>query len=139
MAERVTGQSWEALIQELLFQPLGITSAGFGGTGTPGQLDQPWPHRADGTATPNNGPSVDNPPVMAAAGTVHSTLTDWARYIADQLRGARGGSALLGSEAYWTLHTPPFGGDYALGWGVRERSWGGGHVLTHSGSNTMNY
>ena len=33
----------------------------------------------------------------------------------------------------------PFGGNYALGWIVCERKWGGGKVLTHNGSNTMNY
>jgi hypothetical protein len=37
------------------------------------------------------------------------------------------------------LHTPPFGGDYALGWGVAERDWGGGAVLNHAGDNTMNH
>jgi hypothetical protein len=26
-----------------------------------------------------------------------------------------------------------------LGWIVTERKWGGGKVLTHNGSNTMNY
>jgi hypothetical protein len=33
-----------------VFGPLGLTSAGFGGTGTPGQLDQPWGHHASGNA-----------------------------------------------------------------------------------------
>jgi CubicO group peptidase (beta-lactamase class C family) len=32
----------------------------------------------------------------------------------------------------------PFGGQYALGWGTTRRDWGGGTVLTHTGSNTMN-
>jgi len=54
------------------------------------------------------------------------------------LRGARGQKALLNPAIYEMLQTPPFGGDYALGWGVTERDWGGGKVLTHSGSNTMN-
>jgi hypothetical protein len=45
----------------------------------------------------------------------------------------------LKSDAYQKLYTPPFGGDYALGWSVAERSWGGGKVLNHAGDNTMNY
>jgi CubicO group peptidase (beta-lactamase class C family) len=33
----------------------------------------------------------------------------------------------------------PDGADnrYAMGWGVAERDWAGGRVLTHTGSNTM--
>jgi CubicO group peptidase (beta-lactamase class C family) len=139
MAERVTNQSWEDLITQILFQPLGMSGVGFGGTGTPGQIDQPWPHGADGTPMPTNGPTVDNPPVLGPAGTVHGTLADWAKYGADQLLGARGQRALLQPDTYKKLHTPPFGGDYALGWITVERPWGGGKVLTHVGSNTMNY
>ncbi len=55
------------------------------------------------------------------------------------LRGARGERALLGAETYSKLHTPPFGGDYALGWLVAEREWGGGTVMNHAGCNTMNF
>ena len=32
-----------------------------------------------------------------------------------------------------------FGGDYALGWIVVQRSWGGGKALNHGGDNTMNF
>ena len=37
------------------------------------------------------------------------------------------------------LKEPPFGGSYALGWGIYERDWAGGKVLTHAGSNGMNF
>ena len=47
MAERLTGMSWETLMQERLFVPLGISNAGFGPPGTPGEVDQPWGHRPD--------------------------------------------------------------------------------------------
>ena len=36
MAERVTARSWESLMQERLFAPLGISSADFGAPGVPG-------------------------------------------------------------------------------------------------------
>lgn len=138
IAERAADASWEELISRILFQPLGMESAGFGGVGTPGQIDQPWGHNADGRPVKENGPEVDNPPVLGPAGRVHCTLADWAKFIADQLRGARQEKALLRPEAYRILQTPPFGGDYALGWLSVEREWGGGRVLTHTGSNTMN-
>src|SRR4029453_3966433 len=53
MAERITGQSWEVLMRARLFEPLGLTSAGFGAPGTPGtpgnaeKIDQPRGHRVD--------------------------------------------------------------------------------------------
>jgi CubicO group peptidase (beta-lactamase class C family) len=63
--EKITGKSWEQSMQDEVFGPLGMKSIGFGGTGTPGQLDQPWGHYKDGQPASGNGPSVDNPPVLA--------------------------------------------------------------------------
>ena len=45
---------------------------------------------------------------------------------------------MLQPETYQKLHTPPFGGEYALGWLVVERDWAGGTALNHGGDNTMN-
>lgn len=137
--EKITGQSWEHAMRTDIFAPLQMRTVGFGGTGHPGEVDQPWPHNADGEPTAENGPAVDNPPVMGPAGRVHCSIQDWAKFIQDQLRGARGEAALLKSETYQKLHTPPFGGDYALGWRVAQRDWGGGTVFNHTGDNTMNF
>jgi CubicO group peptidase (beta-lactamase class C family) len=139
IVEKTTGKSWESAIKTEVFEPLQLKSAGFGGMGTPGKIDQPWPHTANGRPTIQNGPAMDNPPVMGPAGRIHCTIQDWAKFIQDQLRGERGKSALLKSETYKTLHTPPFGGDYGLGWICVERPWGGGKVLNHAGDNTMNF
>lgn len=139
MLERAARDSWEGLLRLHVFQPLGMKSCGFGGVGTPGQLDQPWGHHDDGRAAERNGPDADNRPVLGPAGTVHCTLADWASFVADQLRGARGETALLKLESYRRLHAPPFGSDYALGWGTASRDWAGGTALTHNGSNTTNY
>lgn len=139
MAEKAADASWEELLKKLVFDPLGMTGVGFGGVGTPGKVDQPWGHGENGMPVNSNGPDMDNPPVMGPAGTVHLPLADWSKFIADQLRGARGEKALLKPETYKKLHTPPFGGDYALGWMAVDREWGGGTVLNHNGSNTMNF
>jgi CubicO group peptidase (beta-lactamase class C family) len=137
--EKVTNSTWEEQIKKLLFEPLGMTSVGFGGTGTPGQIDQPWPHNADGTPVSANGPNIDNPLLMAPAGCVNCSITDWSKFIIDQLKGAMGKSALLKPQTYKTIQTPPFGGDYACGWLVTQKDWGGGTVFNHGGSNTMNF
>jgi CubicO group peptidase (beta-lactamase class C family) len=139
MLEEVWAADWEDLIQKTVFSPLGITHAGFGGTGTPGKIDQPWPHGADGKPAESNGPKMDNPPVLGPAGTVHMPLRDWAQFIAEHLAGRAGKGRLLKTKAaYEHLHTPAQSGDpYGLGWIALDRGWGG-RVITHGGSNTMN-
>jgi len=139
MAEHVVDRAWEDEIKATIFDPLGMKSAGFGGLGTPGQIDQPWPHGGNGTPASDNGPLVDNPEVMGPAGTVHCSLADWAKFAADQLSGLEGHGVLFDAATYKRLHTPPFGGDYAFGWLAVERPWGAGTVYTHAGSNTMNF
>lgn len=135
MAERIENTSWEELMTRFVFRPLMMTRVGFGGTGKPGRIDQPWPHDESGKPV-GNGPDVDNPAFLGPAGTVHSTLRDWARFVADQLRGARGEIGLLRPETYRRLHTPPFDDVVALGWGVREMD--GVTALSHTGSNGWN-
>ena len=139
VVEKTARKSWEGAIADEVFDPLQMKSAGFGGTGTPGQIDQPWPHADHGKPTAENGPEMDNPSVMGPAGRVHCSIQDWAKFVQDHLRGARGEPALLKPESYQKLQTPPFGGDYALGWRVARRSWAGGKALNHSGDNTMNF
>lgn len=137
--EKVSGRPWEKVIAEKLFEPLQMKSAGFGGLGTPGRLDQPWPHLETGVPMPGNGPNVDNPEVMGPAGTVHCTMADWTKFLVDQLRGASGLSALLPGSIYQAMQTPhPPGADYGYGWLIAARPWAGGIALTHEGSNTMN-
>src|ERR1700678_3393015 len=57
--EKIGGKPWEDLIRERVFRPLGMTSVGFGGLGTTGQIDQPWPHFESGLPVSENGPLVD--------------------------------------------------------------------------------
>ena len=142
IAEAFTGQVWEELMAERLFIPLGMPSAGFGAPGNSGTNSQPRGHHV---RTPHEpGPHADNLPVMGPAGTVHSSLADWGKFIALHLAGARGESDFLKPGTFQKLHTivPVQGTDafpYALGWIVAERSWAGGRVLTHTGSNTYWY
>lgn len=138
--EQIGKQPWEKLMETWLFQPLHMTKAGFGGTGTLDRIDAPWGHREDGLPVRKNGPAQDNPPVMGPAGRVHASVTSWAKFLIDQLRGAAGEQALLPALIYSAIQTPQFGGSYAFGWGTSSPPWAqGGRVITHAGSNTMNY
>lgn len=143
MLEAATKRSWEDLLREELFVPLGMKSAGFGAPGTAGAdpPDAAWGHvlRPDGTLDPRPpGPGSDNPEVIGPAGTVHASIEDFARFARLHVAGARGASGLpLPASAFERLHRPPDGGAYAMGWIVTERPWGKGRVFTHAGSNTM--
>ena len=140
MIETVTGTAWEQLISRRLFEPLKMTTAGFGAPGKPGAVDQPRGHSAGGLPF-DPGPLADNPPSIGPSGTVHCSIEDWSKFIALHLRGARGEARLLKPDTFARLHTPAVGPgySYALGWAVAERDWGGGTVLTHAGSNTLWY
>jgi CubicO group peptidase (beta-lactamase class C family) len=133
MAEAVTGQSWEALMRERLFEPLEMASAGFGSPATPGSIDQPWGHGASGQ---DIRPTLeDNAAVIGPAASVHCSVPDWAKFAALHLAGEHGRGRLLKPGTFRTLHTPPPGFDYAGGWMTGDRSWADGRILTHNGSN----
>ncbi|HEU0032168.1 MAG TPA: serine hydrolase domain-containing protein [Kofleriaceae bacterium] len=133
--ERATGQRWEDLMKRELFEPLGMTSCGFGAPGKNSDVDQPWGHAPDGSPVAPGHPQADNPPGLGPAGTVHCSLADYGKFLAVVLAGARGDpQPLLKPETFTTLLTP-VGGTYAGGWIVKSTSYG--KVLGHSGSNTM--
>lgn len=138
MLEKVTNRPWEQLLTERLFESLGMSSGGFGVPATPRHIDHPWGHQFSG-ATPTPiapGTSADNPPGIGPAGTVKCSLIDFARYAAFQLAGARGETSLLQPATHQKLFTPAHA-DYAMGWTVSSRPWGGGTVYNHTGSNTQ--
>jgi D-alanyl-D-alanine carboxypeptidase len=137
IAEARTGKTWEQLIRELVFEPLGITAAGFGAPGSSGKFDEPWGHdEVDGKLVPLDPASAeaDNPPALGPAGTINISLQDWVLFAQDQLDGARGHGKLLKPETYRTLQTPVTR-NYALGWGAKLGPDGVPLLLTHTGSN----
>jgi CubicO group peptidase (beta-lactamase class C family) len=138
MCERVTGKSYEELMQAELFEPLGMASAGFGppGNNKGKGADQPQGHSSLlGILTPvAPGPGADNPAVIAPAGTVHASVGDWVKFGALHVRGAKGNEPRLPADVFRKLHTSA-GDDYAFGWGIAERGWAGGKALVHTGSN----
>ena len=136
--EHLTDTPYEELMRRTLFEPLGMTGAGFGPPGTltdAGTWSDPLGHThgASGVLTmfPPMGPErPDNPPVLSPSGRAHLTAEDVARFMNDHMAGHRGEPALLQPGTYRLLHTPPFGDDYALGWILRDE---GG--LGHGGTN----
>ncbi|MBJ7457050.1 MAG: beta-lactamase family protein, partial [Thermoleophilia bacterium] len=128
--ERITGTAWEEAVLRLLLAPLGVRSAGFGAPAG----DQPWGHapRALGVG---RGPAVDpgaagprarpadNPPLLGPAGTLHLTLADWARFVAQFLDG--GATHLSPESIDRILKVPPGGGPaQGMGWAYPARRSG---------------
>lgn len=142
MSEKVANDSWEDLMQKRLFDPLGMSTCGFGAMGSSDQkkIDQPWQHTLVLTMhrAIAPGPRADNAPVIGPAGTVHCSVIDWGKFITAHLRGEQGQPGILKPETFQRLHTPPFS-DYGFGWMVVDRPWAGGRALTHAGSNTQNF
>lgn len=125
MAELATGQPYEQLMQDQVWRPLGITSAGFGPPARDGS--QPQGHQGNDCAPADLDAPADNPEVLNAAGRAHMTLSDQMRFLRAHMEQP---SDFLSPESWALLHDPEE--DYALGWGVDARG-----VLGHSGSNTM--
>jgi CubicO group peptidase (beta-lactamase class C family) len=141
IAERVMGEDYESLLTRALFEPLGMRTAGFGPMGTPGKIDALWAHRREGDRIVpiEPGPQADNPPFLTPGGRVHCSMADWAKYVACVLAAMRNEPGLVPASCVGQLKQPPFGGTYALGWGLYERDWASGPALSHGGSNTKNY
>ncbi|MCA9271663.1 MAG: beta-lactamase family protein [Phycisphaerales bacterium] len=134
---------WEEVMAEEIFEPLGMTSAGFGPPGVVGEVVEPLGHQmrdewmplplVEGERLP------DNPASFGPAGTVHANIIDWGKFVADFEQGLEGKGKLLKQETYEAIATDTDGDGYALGWGATERPWGAGTVYSHAGSNTYWY
>lgn len=137
IAEARTGKTWEDLVREQIFAPLGIKNAGFGVPATAGKTDQPWGHTEVAgklVALDPANPDGDNPAALGPAGTVNIALRDWLLFAQDHLDGVHGRSKLLKAATYRKLHTPVTE-KYAFGWGSKLGPDGVPLLLTHSGSN----
>lgn len=139
--EGSAGRPWETLMQERIFSPLGLQSAGFGWPGTRGKTDAPWGH-----GILNRPKQTDNPAAMGPAGAVHMNIRDWAKFVAVHLRGDPANphreARLLKPETFEWLHTPAPGENHLAGWVTERRTslkgsrpTDSGKVLWHNGSN----
>jgi len=129
----VTGQSWETLIKNRIFDPLGMSSAGFGPPGTINQIDQPWGYnKSNGEWQPSQS---DNPEEIGPAGIIHCSVEDWAKFISLFIKQ---NNTIILERIYLEKLIEP-AGDYACGWVVEQQQRADGLVLAHNGSNSMWY
>ncbi len=154
MIERVTGKTWEELMVERLFTPLGLKNAGLGPQASMGRVDAPLGHRmVDGKLQAIlSGPEGDNPAQMGPAGTAHMSVIDFARWGSWVAGQGKRAPALVKPANMQKLVTPVISmpiqsttsttvsgaAGYALGWASVKMSWADQPLVFHGGSNTMN-
>src|SRR5690606_5180911 len=135
--QELTGTSWEALMQRELFEPRGMTSCGFGPVATADAPDGTWAHLREGREVGSyQAVDIDNPLYLGPAGTVHCSLEDWGRFA--QVMFDEG----PGLETATRQHLRTAVADdqaYARGWMVSDAFPLGEPIITHDGSNTVNY
>jgi len=126
IAEATMGKSYEALIQEYIFDPLGL-KASFVGLTPPrpewpvGHLQTPQglrPHTLDGPLAKMLTP---------AGGGTWMSISDLVRFGEEHLKGLKGEDGLLKADTVKRLHrgvSEGFGGGmkYACGWGINRHS-----------------
>jgi CubicO group peptidase (beta-lactamase class C family) len=131
IAENATGKSYEELMREEVFAPLGMLHAGLGNT----RAGQNRGHQKGKPHTSMRTADDGAPDMYAPAGFLHMSMADWARFNLDQLAGAKGQGKLLSTASYRLMQTAQPGSPAGLDWGVQASVAGRkGPALVHQGS-----
>jgi CubicO group peptidase (beta-lactamase class C family) len=145
IASHATGKSWRQLMIDEVFQPLNMSSAGFGAPGGAARMDQPRGHAASWkwlvipqlrAMTPGD-PKATLPDFYAPAGLIHMRLTDWGKFLVMIHRGYRQQSAFLSAASFARLLAPAPAQnyrEYALGIQVARVDHDQHLVFSHTGS-----
>jgi len=134
MAEQITGLSWEVLMKQRLFDPLGMSSAGFGNPNKNKSIDQPWGHNKYAWKWWPSEAYYDE--AINPAGRVYCTIADWGKFISLWLTKE---NTILEHKYLDKLIEPVSGHFYAAGWGVTDYDWAKGITFNHNGSNEIWY
>ncbi len=143
MAEARTGRSWESLVDELVFAPIGMSTA---------RSHVRFDPDAAAAAAPDDASDYERNRVdfgivgamIAPAGDVESSITDFARYAQMHLRGLAGRDGALSAETVMRLHAAPDDEisaryePYGFGWGIAEAP-DGAEMHWHNGGAGYTY
>jgi CubicO group peptidase (beta-lactamase class C family) len=133
--ESLTGQSFEQLMAEELFKPLGMESCGFGlPTRNDRDLGQPWDHQKLGKEF--RAVRADSAAALAPSGSVYCAMADYLKFARAHIDGFRGrDTAILPSASFAKLHEQaPFQHYTYGGWNRIKPGWAAASALHHVGS-----
>ncbi|MGH7528575.1 MAG: serine hydrolase [Gemmatimonadales bacterium] len=147
LTARLTGKSWDEVMRDRIFTPLGMSSSNTSVSGLDRLPNVAVPHEeVDDTVRVVPWHNLDN---IAPAGSINSNVVDMAQWVRFQLaRGKAGGKQLLSAGAYGETHTPqtivPLEGpwklmmpeahfsSYGLGWLLHD--YRGRKIVQHGGN-----
>jgi CubicO group peptidase (beta-lactamase class C family) len=147
ITSRLLGRSWDDVIRERIFAPLGMTASNTSVTLLDRLPDVATPHdEIDDTVRTIPYFNLD---VIAPAGAINSNVADMAQWVRFQLAGGKvAGKPLLSAAAFEETHTPqtivPLEGfwklvaqdthllNYGMGWYLHE--YHGRFVVQHGGN-----
>ncbi|NKB90383.1 MAG: serine hydrolase [Acidobacteria bacterium] len=142
LAERVTGKTWEQLVQERIFNPLEMSRANFSVENSKADDDHALPYRlAEGEATLVPFRNID---AVGPAGSINSSVAEMTQWMRLHLGGGEiNGQRLIEESTMQAMHTPAmvvggypggrnvFGMGYGMGWMVEAQR--GHFVVQHGG------
>lgn len=138
------GRSWDDLVKERIFQPLGMTASNTSVRDLAGQSDVATPHLLDkGALTPIPYRNIDN---IGPAGSINSNVEDMAKWLRFLLDGGKvGGRQLIAAATLREIESPqtiipspddtlsPSTHFHAYGLGVGMYDLLGVKVMSHTG------
>eukprot|EP00091_Calanus_sinicus_P006324 TRINITY_DN1693_c0_g1_i1.p1 TRINITY_DN1693_c0_g1~~TRINITY_DN1693_c0_g1_i1.p1 ORF type:complete len:409 (-),score=108.34 TRINITY_DN1693_c0_g1_i1:96-1322(-) len=142
MLELATGKTYEQLMMEELFEPLGMDGCGFGPTTTDPSLPpvQPWGHLGDqwgvNIAAVTPGPYANVASPMIPDGGLHCNLDSWNNYLAMHLREDED---FLPKDIWEYIHNPITQNFYGFGWMFDSSNPLTGKTLNHGGTDGHNF
>ena len=133
MLEKVSGMSWEKMLEEYINKPLGISAR----VGWPNKVSeqQPWGHWSRyGPLTPEPPDTwVKTYPPIVPGIDLNITIADYAKFLQEHLHGLRGEKAGLNKK---TFDLMLFGiPDYSLGW--QNAVIGNDRISYHTGESQL--
>ena len=123
IVDRVTGKSYEDTVAKEVFEPLGIRNYGFGIPcySETSDLEQPRGHNSFDSMLNYLMPFINWPTMLklsvestsinntvthvdTSAGLIYISLSDWSKFVIDQLNGLKGNGELLSKDTYTFIH-----------------------------------
>lgn len=145
LAEALTGKSWEDNVRERIFAPLGMSHSNFSVADSQKTGDFALPYREDEDTEKITVIPFRDITMIGPAGSINSSVSDMAKWVAVHLSGGKvGDRQLIRTATLEDLHTPYMvigvqpehkelsAPSYALGWVVDSYH---GHLRVEHGGN----